>query len=408
MNTVYTSDVHVAAEALKSGGLCAVPTETVYGLAGNGLDENAVAEVYAVKGRPENKALSLMVPDASGLQRCGEEVPPAACVLAERFWPGPLTLVVRAKADIPASVLAGGNTVGLRCPDHPLTLELLRELDFPLAAPSANPSGESSAKTASQVRGYFDGKIACVLDGGECGLGRESTILDLSETPYRVLRQGALSESEIFDALREKMTVVGLTGGTGCGKTTALRAIAEKGGRVIDCDAVYHGLLENSEALRAELRAAFPEAFDGDVFNRKKLGSIVFVDAEKLELLNTITHRHIRLAVDEALTDCVKNGIFLAAVDAIALIESGLGGICNAVIGVTAPTEARVGRLMKREGISREYALLRISAQKGEDYFRENCDYILENDGSEAAFVKKCRALVRIILNEQEGEHHHE
>ena len=124
-------ELYSAAERLRVGGLVAFPTETVYGLAGNGLDENAVAAIYAVKGRPENKALSLMVPDASGLQRCGEEVPPAACMLAERFWPGPLTLVVRAKANIPASVLAGGNTVGLRCPDHPLTRELLRELEQP-------------------------------------------------------------------------------------------------------------------------------------------------------------------------------------------------------------------------------------------------------------------------------------
>ena len=152
METKHITDhIEDAAQIIRAGGLVAVPTETVYGLAGNGLNEIAVKEIYEVKGRPEIKALSLMVPDESAMERYCEDVPDTAHTLARRFWPGPLTIVLRAKGEIPSIVLAGGKTVGLRCPDHPLTLKLLRKCALPLAAPSANPSGAESPKTAGQV-----------------------------------------------------------------------------------------------------------------------------------------------------------------------------------------------------------------------------------------------------------------
>lgn len=407
MVTKRTDCVSAAAETLRAGGLCAVPTETVYGLAGNGLDAQAVAKIYAVKHRPAHKPLSLLAPDAQALDRYGVDVPPAAYTLSARFWPGPLTIVVRAAADIPPAALSGGETVGLRCPDHPLTLQLLRELDFPLAAPSANLSDMPSPKTETEVLAALDGKIECILCGGACGVGRESTVVDLSVTPYRILRQGALPESEIFAALRETMTVIGITGGTGGGKTTALRVVEALGGTVIDCDAVYHELLSSSEQLRAALEKSFPAAFTHG-FDRKKLGQIVFADEKKLLLLNEITHRHVYMAVDAILTELALQGGTLAAIDAIALIESGLGAQCTAIVGVTAPEEARVQRLMAREGISREYAALRISAQKPDSFFRENCDYILENSGTREAFSDKCSALFQTILMQQKGAYKHE
>ena len=169
---VLREDMTAAARIIRDGGLVAVPTETVYGLAGCGLNEDAVLQIYEVKGRPAVKPLSLMVPDAEALERYGVDVPEQAKLLASRFWPGPLTVVVKARGEIPPIVLAGGKTVGLRCPDHPLTLRLLRECALPLAAPSANPSGEESPKTAQQVLDYFDVIIDCVFDGGPCGLGR--------------------------------------------------------------------------------------------------------------------------------------------------------------------------------------------------------------------------------------------
>lgn len=180
-----TTEIAQAADAIRAGQLVAVPTETVYGLAGNGLDPKAVAQIYEVKGRPSVKPLSLMVHDASAMARYCDPVPQAAHTLAEAFWPGPLTIVLRAKACVPEIVRAGGQTVGLRCPDHPATLALIEAAQLPLAAPSANPSGAPSPKTADDVLAYFDGQIAAVIDGGPCGIGRESTLVDLSCTPYR-------------------------------------------------------------------------------------------------------------------------------------------------------------------------------------------------------------------------------
>ena len=191
---LFTNDLSRAAEIIENGGLVAVPTETVYGLAGNGLDAAAVEKIYEVKGRPAVKPLALMVPDAESMGKYCLDVPPQAKTLAARFWPGPLTIVLKARREIPPVVRAGGDTVGLRCPDHASTLELLRLTGLPLAAPSANPSGEESPKNARQVLRYFDGKIEGVIDGGACGIGRESTLISLAETPYRILRRGALGE----------------------------------------------------------------------------------------------------------------------------------------------------------------------------------------------------------------------
>ena len=226
MNTKrITTEIAQAADAIRAGQLVAVPTETVYGLAGNGLDPDAVAQIYEVKGRPAVKPLSLMVHDASAMAHYCVDVPPAAYSLAEACWPGPLTIVLRAQACGPEIVRAGGETVGLRCPDHPATLALIEAAQLPLAAPSANPSGAPSPKTADDVLAYFDGQIAAVIDGGPCGSGRESTRVDLSRTPYRILRSAAVPDDAVWDALVQKMHIVGITGGTGCGKTTVGRTI---------------------------------------------------------------------------------------------------------------------------------------------------------------------------------------
>ena len=303
MKTLNTkTDIKALACILRQGGLVAVPTETVYGLAGNALDENAVRRIYAVKGRPEVKPLSVMVPDENALERWCVDVPKAAHALAERFWPGPLTIVLRAGDAVPELTRAGGRTLGLRCPDHALTLALLREAGLPLAAPSANPSGAPSPKTAEEVLAYFDGQIDAVLDGGRCGIGRESTIVDLSAPPYRILRRGALAEEEVFAALRESLTVVGITGGSGCGKTTALNVLREKGALILDCDEIYHALTVSSDAMRQELTARFGPVYDGTVLNRKALGAVVFSDPDALSDLNAITHKYVADELTRRLT----------------------------------------------------------------------------------------------------------
>ena len=381
-----TEKLGQASELLKNGQLVAVPTETVYGLAGNGLDEHAVEQIYEVKGRPQVKPLSLMVPDAAAMERCCREVPPQAQALAKRFWPGPLTIVLRSKELVPAIVRAGGDTVGLRCPDHPMTLELLRLSGIPFAAPSANPSGEPSPKTAEEVKAYFDGKIAAIVDGGPCGLGKESTILDMSQSPFRILRQGALPAEEIADALVDEMEIVGVTGPSGSGKSTALRCLLDRGALVLDCDAVYHELLETNADLINELDARFPGTVANGMLQRKKLGAQVFGNPEALLDLNRITHRFISDAVQRRLRDFALQGGTLAALDASELLESPLAARCDFTIGVLASEETRIRRIMVRDGISRDYALSRVRAQHGADYFLTRCTVTVENNKDEATF----------------------
>ncbi len=383
---------------MRGGGLVAVPTETVYGLAGNGLDEKAVAEIYEVKGRPEVKPLSLMVHDAASMERYCESVPPQAYTLAKRFWPGPLTIVMKAKPCVPEIVRAGGETVGLRCPDHPLTLELLEKSRVPFAAPSANPSGESSPKNADSVLKYFDGKIDAVLDGGECGIGRESTLIDLSRMPYRILRQGALPADEIADALVDGMKIIGITGGTGCGKTTALNELERRGALLIDCDAVYHRMLETDRPMLDEIEKYFPGAVVDGKLDRKALGAVVFTDEEALRDLNIITHRHINLEIRRILREHAMNGGTLAAIDAIELFSSGLAKRCTATVGVIAGRDVRISRIMRRDGISREYAMMRVNAQRPNEYFIQNCSRVLENNGSQEEFIERCRKTFEEVL----------
>jgi len=387
-----------AADILKAGGLVAVPTETVYGLAANGFDASAVSKIYEVKGRPEAKPLSLMVKGIDAIDTLCEDVPKAAYVLAEIFWPGPLTIVLKAKKTIPDIVRAGGDTVGLRCPDHPQLQELLGAIDFPLAAPSANPSGEKSPVKAEEVLRYFDGKIEGIIDGGECTIGKESTIIDLSKNPYTVLREGAVSADDVFLALAASLTIIGITGGTGSGKTTALNVIKDMGGLTIDADEIYHMLLKESEPMLVELNERFSGAIPEGTHDTKTLGQIVFSNPEELRALNSITHKFVGEEIGRELTNWAKCGGSIASIDAIALIEGGIANVCKATVGIIAPSETRIERLIKREGISHEYAALRISAQKPNEFFENNCDYIINNDGTEERFKIKCQEVFGAII----------
>ncbi len=196
------------------------------------------------------------------------------------------------------------------------------------------------------------------------------------------------------------MLVIGITGGTGCGKTTFLRELEAAGGCAIDCDALYHELLQSSKEMISEIGKEFPGAMAGGVLDRKALGKIVFEDKEALLRLNSITHKYVALKVEQILKKAEEEGKGIAGIDAIALIESGISERCGVTVGVIAPVELRIKRIMEREGIDREYAILRIAAQKDNSYFEKNCDYILENSfDSEDEFRKECRNLLKIIIN---------
>ena len=397
---IIREDMEKAAGIIRSGGLAAVPTETVYGLAGNGLDPAAVERIYEVKGRPAKKPLSLMVPGPEAIGLYCEDVPPAAYALAERFWPGPLTIVLKAKDIVPPVVLAGGDTVGLRCPDSEKTLSLLKTCGLPLAAPSANPSGAPSPKTAEAVLGYFAGRIEAVIDGGPCALGTESTLAALTEKGLRILRQGALPEADIRRCLIDTLRIVGITGGTGTGKTTALEALADMGALVIDADAVYHELCRSCGEMLDRIGTRFPGTVADGILQRKELGAVVFADPQALLDLRAITDYYVSSEIDRLLSDHAAAGGRVAAVDAINILDTKLMDYGIVTVGVTAPEELRVQRLMAREGIGREYALSRIRAQKPAAWFEENCDYTVANDGTMEDYRRRCDELFHKILEE--------
>ena len=184
--------------------------------------------------------------------------------------------------------------------------------------------------------------------------------------------------------------IIGITGGTGCGKTTLLKVIAEAGGLILDCDAIYHELLQTDTSLLSAIEKRFPGTVENGQLQRKKLGAIVFADKEALLDLNAITHSAVKKEVQHRLSHMSK----LAAIDAIALFEGGLAELCDITVAVTAPADIRVQRLMLRDNISEEYARSRIAAQHEDAWFREHCDCILENNGTQVQFHKKCLAFL--------------
>lgn len=524
--------VRDAAAILRRGGLLGIPTETVYGLGADALNEDAVSRIFLAKGRPQDNPLIIHVPDASWLERYCRSVPPAAYQLAERFWPGPLTMILPRRDIVPLQTTGGLETVGVRCPNHPVTLAIIEAAGVPIAAPSGNTSGRPSPTTAAHMIEDMDGKIDGIVDGGPCTVGVESTIIDLTVTPPRLLRpgglpleslrqvlgevavdkavtgllaagerprapgmkyrhyaphapvtvvtgepersarriQGLLSDTagvicfdeyaplfpghiihklgpaadksaqarHVFDALRtfdgtdvteifaqcpddgglglavanrlkkaagfhlidaDRPLIVGLTGGTGAGKTSALAALEDLGGTVLDCDAVYHQMLRTDPALREAITAAFGPVFcpDGSL-DRQKLGTLVFSDHAALDRLNAIVYEYLP---PELLRRA--QGHTLVGLDAISLMESGLGRLCACTVAVLAPAEDRVRRIMARDGISEDYARLRISAQQPDAFYRERCSHILENNcATPAQFRDQARIFFRSMLREIE------
>ena len=188
-------DLEEAVEILQSGGLVAFPTETVYGLGGNALDEFAAKKIYEAKGRPSDNPLIVHISNSSYLHKLAREIPDKVSRLAEAFWPGPLTIILKKKEQVPDGTTGGLDTVAVRMPDHKLALALIEQSGVMIAAPSANVSGRPSPTKAEHVKEDLNGKINMILDGGMVGIGLESTILDLTEEIPVILRPGAITQS---------------------------------------------------------------------------------------------------------------------------------------------------------------------------------------------------------------------
>jgi L-threonylcarbamoyladenylate synthase len=187
--------------ALRRGEVVAFPTDTVYGIGAHAMLPSAVEQLYAIKERPRDKAIPLLIPALAALPAVAMSIPKEAIALAERFWPGALTIVLRRARQVPDAVTAGGDTVAVRVPDHPVTSALLAALDAPLATTSANLSSHPAPDTAQGVLDQLDGRIALLLDGGTCPGGVASTVVDLTVSPLRILRQGGIPEAAIMAVL---------------------------------------------------------------------------------------------------------------------------------------------------------------------------------------------------------------
>ena len=256
-----------AAEIIKNGGLVAIPTETVYGLGANGLDPQSVAKIFEAKGRPQDNPLILHVSETKEIENFCHSIPDSAYRLAERFWPGPLTMVLPARDTVPKCTTAGLPTVAVRCPDNAVTREIIRLSGCPIAAPSANISGKPSTTTAEHVMHDHDGKIDAVVDGGPCRVGLESTIVDLTEDRPRLLRPGGITPEQLLEVLGDLVVDKAVIVSGSREKAAAyIHAHYESGDRVLcfeeelplyeGCDPLSYGRESDVDTLSAGLFAA--------------------------------------------------------------------------------------------------------------------------------------------------------
>ena len=502
--TTTKKDIALAGEIIKNGGLVAFPTETVYGLGANALDEKAVKSIYAAKGRPSDNPLIVHIAEKEDIVPLVKEVTPAAKALIDEFFPAPLTIILEKSEIIPDATSGGLDTVAVRMPKNETARALIKASGCPIAAPSANTSGLPSPTKAQHVIDDMSGKIDAIIDGGDCDYGVESTVITLATGVPTILRPGAVtkemleavlgrveispavlsgmaenetaaspgmkykhyspkaeiilvegkkerfeefvntkknafalcfegdcvniphltygSESddlsqakELFDALRRldetgakkvyaraphkngvgmavynriiraaafkvidlnKPFILGLTGQTGAGKGYVGEMLKALGYNVIDSDLVSRKLTEKGSPVLPVLQSEF----GGDIvkngeLDRALLAKRAFSSRERTDALNRILHPAI-------IERCKAQAKGLSVIDAPQLFEAGLEKDCCRVIAVTAPKETRLKRIIGRDGITKEKALLRINAQLPEEYYIKNSDAVLINDGS--------------------------
>lgn len=500
--TTSQKDIELAGEIIKNGGLVAFPTETVYGLGANALDENAVKKIYAAKGRPADNPLIVHIAEKDDILPLVSEITPKAKALIDAFFPSPLTIILK-KSDIVPNLVSGGlDTVAVRMPKNETARAVIRASGCPIAAPSANTSGLPSPTKAKYVIEDMMGKIDAIIDGGSCEVGVESTVITLAGKTPVLLRPGAITKEmleevigkieispavldgmkegetaespgmkykhyspkakiviinadkekyesfvntrknafalcfesdtvtipkvtygkenddlsqakELFNKLRqldelgakkvyaripnksgvgmavynrliraaafniidlEKPFTIGLTGPTGAGKGYVGKYLKKLGFKIIDSDYYSKKLTEKNSPLFPILQAEFGQDIikDGEL-NRSLLAKRAFACREKTQKLNLIMHPAI-------ISECLKHAQGLCVLDAPQLFESGAQKYCCKIISVIAPLETRLKRITKRDRITQEQALQRISAQFDEKYYIERSDCVIYND----------------------------
>lgn len=500
-------DIAEAGKMIAEGKLVAFPTETVYGLGANALNEEAVRNIYLAKGRPSDNPLIVHIAEKEDIVPLVQEVTPKAKALIDAFFPAPLTIILN-KSDKVSKVVSGGlDTVAVRMPKNEIARKLIKASGCPIAAPSANTSGLPSPTRVKYVIDDMMGKIDGIIDGGDCEYGVESTVITLATDVPTLLRPGAITKEmieavigeitvapavlegmkndevaaspgmkykhyapkakvvivnadkkeyekfvnaqkgafalcfdddevtipkvtfgrenddlsqakELFDALREldemgakkvyariphkdgvgmavynrliraaafciidltKPFTVGLTGPTGAGKSYVCETLRQKGFKIIDCDKIAHELTAKNAPILTELASEFGEdVVKNGELDRKLLASRAFDTKEHTKKLNSILHPAIA-------EKCKKEAQGLTVLDASQLFEANMQNDCYKVIGVLADENVRIKRIIARDNITEQQAKLRMSAQFDNDYFIDNCDYIIYNNGEDIA-----------------------
>lgn len=498
-------DLVLAGEIIKSGGLVAFPTETVYGLGANAFDENAVKNIYLAKGRPSDNPLIVHVSKKEDITPLVKEITPKAKALIDAFFPAPLTVILPKSEMINNTVSGGLDTVAVRMPENETARRIIEFSGCPVAAPSANTSGLPSPTKAKYVMDDMMGKIDAIIDGGDCAFGVESTVITLATDVPVILRPGAVTKEmienvigevevssavlqgmkenetaaspgmkykhyspkakvilvnadkktyenfvneqknafalcfeednvyipkqtfgkesddlsqakELFDALRKldemgaekvyaripkttgvamavynrliraaafhiidltKPFFIGLTGQTGAGKGYVGKYLEMLGFHVLDSDKYVKKIYENNPALLQKLAEEFGQDIIKDgILDRKALAKAAFSSKENTDKLNHIVH-------PEVISLCEKDAAGLTVLDAPQLFEAQAQNKCSKIISVTAPFETRLKRIMQRDDLTKEQALERMNAQFDEDYYINNSDFVIKNDGSD-------------------------
>ncbi len=515
--------IKTAAEILKSGGIVAIPTETVYGLAASAYSDEAIEKVFLAKGRPQDNPLIVHISNIEEIDNIVSQMPGEARELAERFWPGPLTMVLPRTDRVSPRVSAGLSTVAVRMPENEVARRIIRECGIPLAAPSANLSGNPSPTTADHVIADLSGRIDAVVVSGHSSVGVESTVVSLAVNPPRLLRPGKITAEElrdilpdlvidkavlseipkgekaaspgmmykhyspktevylveaegdefvdflnektdvaaicfkedaeklhcpilsigaaedeeeqarlIFERLRESdslgvktvyvhapkksgvglavynrliraagfkiirlKTIVGLTGPTGAGKTSACRVAEDMGYTVINCDKVAREATKDADCLKALSEAFGVEILNSDnTLNRKALAEKAFKSSDKTELLNKTIFPYITRLIEGKIENAETGKVLL---DAPTLYESGIDRICTVVIAVLADRDVRLSRILSRDGIEKSAALLRINAGKPDEFYKERTNHVICNNGGEQEFTARFAEVLKRI-----------